>query len=182
MTELDPAAHVNIAAPGRECGSCTLCCKVYDVPSLEKPAGRWCSHCLPGRGCGIHETRPTHCRSFFCMWMTDGAMPPEWKPDRCKFVLTVDGVTRFLNVQVDPGSPNAWRAEPFQTQLRQWAAMLMQEQRFVVVFLNKSATIVLPDKDVALGVLGDGDRVVPYRQLTPRGPTYSFDVIRARAS
>ena len=26
-------------APGKSCGSCTMCCKVYPVPVLAKPAG-----------------------------------------------------------------------------------------------------------------------------------------------
>ncbi len=181
MTATDPAAYVNIAAPGRDCGTCTLCCKVYDVPSLAKPAGRWCQHCLPGRGCGIHETRPQHCRSFFCLWMTDATMPPEWKPERSKFVLTVDPVSRFLNVQVDPGAPGAWRAHPYYAKLRELAAQLLPEQRFVMVFVNKTATVLLPDKEVALGVIGDSDRLIPYRQVTPNGVTYSFEVARGAA-
>jgi hypothetical protein len=178
MTTLDPAAFVNTAAPGRDCGTCTLCCKVYDVPALAKPAGKWCAHCTPGKGCGIHETRPQHCRSFFCLWMTDGTMPPEWKPERCKFVLSVDPGTRFLNVQVDPGAPGAWRAEPYASKLREIAGQMMHEQRFVMIFVNKASTVLLPDKEVPLGVVGDGDRLVPYRQVTPNGVTYSFNVIR----
>jgi hypothetical protein len=42
----------------RSCGDCTLCCKVMAVEALGKPAGSWCSHCKPGRGCLIYETRP----------------------------------------------------------------------------------------------------------------------------
>ena len=37
---LDPAATVSAPAPGRSCGTCTLCCKVFDVPALEKLAGQ----------------------------------------------------------------------------------------------------------------------------------------------
>lgn len=180
--QLDPSAFANMAAPGRDCGTCTLCCKVYDVPSLSKPAGKWCSHCTPGKGCGIHETRPTHCRSFFCLWMTDSHFTPEWKPERCKFVMSRDPITRFLNVQVDPGSPNAWRAQPFHRQLTLWAGQMMPEERFVVIFINKTATILLPDREIPLGVLGEGDRLVPYRQTTPNGVSYSFEVLRTTSN
>jgi hypothetical protein len=181
MNALDPATYVNTAAPGRDCGTCTLCCKVYDVPSLQKQAGKWCAHCLPGKGCGIHETRPQHCRSFFCLWMTDPSMPPEWKPERSKFVLTVDPVSRFLNVQVDPGAPGAWRTQPYYGRLRDLSAQMMLENRFVLVFVNKSATVLLPDKEVTLGVIGDNDRLIPYRQVTPAGVTFTFDVVRGSA-
>lgn len=176
---LDPAAFASAPAQGRDCGSCTLCCKVYDVPSLEKPAGTWCRHCLPGRGCGIHETRPQHCRSFHCLWMTQTWLGPEWKPERAKLVLSVDPSTNFLFVQVDPGAPGAWRREPYYRQLKQWAAAAVNERRHVVVFLNKSATVVLPDRDVQLGVLGPGDRIVARERRTAQGVTLDVEKVAA---
>jgi hypothetical protein len=176
---LDPAAYASEPAPGRACGSCTLCCKVYDVPALEKPAGVWCRHCRPGRGCGIHETRPQHCRSFHCLWMTQAWLGPEWKPERSKLVLSVDPATHFLFVQVDPGAPNAWRADPFYRHLKQWAAAALQRQRHVVVFNNKSATVVLPDRDVALGPLGPGDRIVARERRTASGITVDVEKVAA---
>ena len=77
------------SAPGRECGSCTMCCKVYTFPEINKPAGVWCKFCNPGKGCKIYDNVPDPCRDFFCLWMTDGTMPDEWRPDRARFVLTV---------------------------------------------------------------------------------------------
>jgi len=176
---LDPAAFASEPAPGRECGSCTLCCKVYDVPALEKLAGTWCRHCLPGRGCGIHATRPEHCRSFHCLWMTQGWLGPEWKPDRSKIVLSIDPVTRFLFAQVDPGAAGAWRREPFYGQLRAWAAAALRESRHVVVFVNKSATVVLPDRDVPVGILAPGDRLVARERRTAGGVTLDFEKVAA---
>ena len=52
------------AAPGRACGPCTLCCKVYALPELEKPPGVWCKHCAPGKGCKVHDALPDQCRLF----------------------------------------------------------------------------------------------------------------------
>ena len=34
----------------RTCGTCTLCCKVYDIPAVAKPMGKWCDHCDVGKG------------------------------------------------------------------------------------------------------------------------------------
>jgi len=157
---LGQASHVVEPAPGRACGSCTLCCKVFDIPVLEKAAGTWCRHCRPGRGCAIHATRPDPCRAFFCLWMMQDWLGPEWKPERSKMVLTVDPGTSFLLVQVDPGTPNVWRADPYYRHLKQWAGGAAANGRQVVVFLNKSATVILPDRDVALGLIGPGDRIV----------------------
>ena len=165
----DPAAFVSTPAPGRSCGTCTLCCKVFDVPSLDKPAGQWCQHCLPGRGCGIHETRPQHCRAFHCLWMTAPWLADAWKPERAKFVLTMDPATRNLLVQVDPGQPRAWRVEPYYPQLKRWAQAALAEGKHVIVFLNTSATVVLPDRDVEVGPIGPGDTLSFNRRVTAHG-------------
>ena len=118
---LDPTKFVVTPAAGRDCGSCTLCCKVFEVPSLNKPVGKWCAHCKPGKGCGIHDTRPEHCRAFYCAWMTEDWLGPEWKPDRAKFVLTIDPATQFLLAQLDPGAPLAWKQSPYYPQFKRWA-------------------------------------------------------------
>ena len=172
--QLDPAQFVNTPAQGRDCGACTLCCKVFDVPSLAKPAGRWCQHCLPGKGCGIHETRPEHCRAFFCQWMTDASFGPEWKPDIAKFVITVDPISRYLLVQVDPGQPKAWRQEPYLGTFRRWAEALLAHDRLVIVFNNKSGTVITPKDEVELGVLGPQDRIAVKLRITPQGPVYDI--------
>jgi hypothetical protein len=169
-----PAKFVHFsAAPGRSCGTCTLCCKVFEVPSLQKPAGTWCRHCTPGVGCAIHETRPQHCREFFCLWMSDASMPAEWKPEQSKIVLTYFPGNGFLYAQVDPGSPQAWRKAPYYDQLRAWARRLNEENRHVVVFVNDSATLIMPDDAIALGPMKPSDNFRIERTFGPRGPTYS---------
>ena len=178
---LDPAQFASQPAPGRACGSCTLCCKVYDVPSLDKPAGEWCGHCKPGRGCGIHLTRPDHCRSFHCLWMTETWLGPEWKPERSKIVLSIDPATRFLFAQVDPGHAVAWKREPYYGQLKRWAAASAHQGRHVVVFVNKHATVVLPDRDVPLGVFEPGERLVARERPSPNGAVIEVEKVRTAA-
>jgi hypothetical protein len=177
----DPAQYVSEPAPGRACGACTLCCKVFDIPPLAKPAGRWCVHCKPGSGCGAYEARPQHCRSFHCLWMLQDWLGPEWKPDRAKMVLTIDPVTNFMLVQLDPGQPGAWRREPYYAQLKAFAAASLPKGRFVVVFLNRSGTVVLPDRDVPLGVFEPGDRLVAQERPGPGGMRLEVEKVRAAA-
>ncbi len=69
--------------PGRDCGGCTVCCSVLliDKPEIQKLPGAACRHCGTG-GCGIYETRPPVCRSYYCAWRTVDIFSEEWRPDR----------------------------------------------------------------------------------------------------
>jgi hypothetical protein len=108
----------------RECGSCSLCCKLLYIRELNKPIDTWCQHCKPGKGgCTIYADRPATCRGFVCGWLSDELeLGDEWFPARCKMIVTprVPGHSAaeqgFL-VTVDPAYPNAWRREPYHSQL-----------------------------------------------------------------
>lgn len=175
---IETVSLANRPAPGRDCGSCTLCCKVYDNPEVDSPAGSWCQHCLPGRSCKIYADRPQQCRDFFCLWMTQSFLGPEWKPDQARFVLTMDPATKWLFAQVDPGAAQAWRKEPYLSQMRRWAAA---GQRPVIVFVGKLATAILPDRDVALGVIGPEERLVLREELVGGRPRPTVAKVAAGA-
>jgi hypothetical protein len=82
--------------PGRECGECTVCCTAPTInkPEIQKLSGATCRHCtsLPsgGGGCGIYETRPPVCRSFYCAWRTVDIFTEEWRPDRSGVLAYVE--------------------------------------------------------------------------------------------
>jgi hypothetical protein len=86
-----------------------------------------------------------------------------------------------MNVQVDPGQPNAWRREPYYGQLKRWAASSLPQKRHVLVHLNKTTTVVLPDRDVALGVFEPGDRMVARERMTPQGVVIEVEKVRDAA-
>jgi len=90
----------------RECGTCTLCCKLLGVEELNKPVGVWCSHCRKGEGCGIYPTRPEVCRIFECLWL-QGILPEKLTPQRthCVFALAEDGKVCTVNADPDYGQP-----------------------------------------------------------------------------
>ncbi|MGL4324119.1 MAG: hypothetical protein ACRCTD_08760 [Beijerinckiaceae bacterium] len=163
----------------RECGTCTLCCKVFDVPVLNKPSGQWCGHCKPGQGCAIHATRPQYCRDFFCLWISQTWLGPEWKPSISKIVLTISPLNGMLTAQVDANTPNAWRKDPYYGQLKRWAEAALERGEIITVFVGKNATVILPDRDEALGEIQEGDRIVPETLNTARGPALHFKIIRA---
>lgn len=144
----------------RACGSCTLCCKLFPVPPLEKAAGRWCPHVAQGRGCGIHETRPQVCRDFDCQWLLNDDLGPEWKPERSKFVLSIYPGSNSLAVTVDPAFPAAWREPQFLPMLRRFAQAALAQGDQVLVFVGENVTAVLPDREKDLGRIGPGERIV----------------------
>jgi hypothetical protein len=78
--------------PGRECGECTACCTVLhiDTPELQKPAGTTCVNCTAGKGCGIYETRPQICRSWFCGWRVMPQYDESWRPDRSQILIALE--------------------------------------------------------------------------------------------
>ena len=138
------------------CGTCSMCCKLPSIAELGKPAGVWCQHVLKGKGCGIYEARPEVCRAFRCSWLRDPGSPDNWRPDRCGFVVR-EHKGSVLWIEVEPTRPLAWREPPFYAQIKQWAGLAIADRGAVVVACARSLTIVLPDKDVPIGVPVEGD-------------------------
>jgi hypothetical protein len=134
-------------APGKSCGSCTMCCKVYEVPVLSKPANRWCQHCKPGRGCGIWQERPQFCRDFHCRYIVDPNLGPKWRPDICKFVMNYQPNGTFA-ITCDPGARHAWRQEPYYIALKRMSLQLLEAGITMYVTDGVSKIIVTPDEDV----------------------------------
>jgi hypothetical protein len=155
--------------PGRICGTCSMCCKVYSINELNKPAGRWCIHSLPGRGCADHDNRPSSCRQFFCSWLVDPNLGPEWKPEVCHFVLSADAAFRALVVKVDPGRPFAWRQEPYYSVLRQYSEAFFRINQKVLVNVMGHITVILPENDVTIGRLGPGAQIDIWREGSSYG-------------
>ncbi len=75
----------------RKCGSCNLCCELFEVEGLDKAAGQKCEYLKAGcRGCRIYESRPDQCRSFDCLWL-QGVGPSAMRPDRSGVVMVTRG-------------------------------------------------------------------------------------------
>lgn len=144
-----------------------MCCKTFDIPEIPKSSGQWCPHVVQARGCGIHEARPQTCRLFFCHWMRNGALGPEWRPDRARFLIYIEMEGRRMVVAPDAGAPSAWRRAPYLAQFRRWAALGSDKGHQILVFNGRRATALLPDRDVDLGIVEVGDSVV-YRSAGGR--------------
>ena len=147
-----------MTASGRACGDCTLCCKVMAIEELAKPAGSWCGQCRPGHGCLAYDKRPAECRSFSCLWLLNDRLDERWKPNKSKLVLTTseDGI----EVRCDPGFPDAWRRQPFRSEIHQWAVSGETHDVTVVVIVGQKMILVAPDREFDLGIVQPDQRIV----------------------
>lgn len=109
--------------PERQCGSCSLCCKLMDVPDIKEPH-QWCPHARAGAGgCAIYPRRPERCREFHCMWLIDERIPKYWYPRTAKIVINAfeaEGVA-YVAFVVDPAYPTRWREEPWFSDIKEMA-------------------------------------------------------------
>jgi hypothetical protein len=128
------------------------------IEELAKPISSWCPHCKPGHGCLIYPDRPTECRTFNCLWLVDDQLDQRWKPSKSKLVLTTseDGI----EVRCDPGFPDAWRKEPFRSEIREWAISGETHDVTVVVIVGQKMILVTPNREFDLGIVGPDERIV----------------------
>jgi hypothetical protein len=128
--------------PGRTCRGCTLCCKLLSIEELEKPPLTWCAICDAKAGCRDYEHRPTECRNFYCGYLLDPALDERWKPSSCKLVVAFEEHAKGVVIHVDPTRHDAWRKEPFHSQIRQWALAAAPEQGQAVVWQGNTKIVV----------------------------------------
>jgi hypothetical protein len=143
----------------RGCDGCTLCCRVLEATSLDKPMGVLCRHCVVGQGCGIHATRVAECRDYHCAWLLNDTLGEEWRPETAHIILSYDLDGHRLNANADPDFPDAWRQEPYYSQLKEWAAIALASNRQIVAYVGRHTFVILPDRHVDLGVFTADDYI-----------------------
>lgn len=84
----------NYLVPGRECGTCSACCKEISIAGggIDKPAGVPCRHLAAGKGCSIYSARPNLCRVFNCLWRSFDNVDEEWRPDRSGILMRLSNL------------------------------------------------------------------------------------------
>jgi hypothetical protein len=130
----------------RTCGDCSLCCKLPYVRVLNKSIDTWCPHVRPGRGgCTIYANRPAACRNFACGWLErPDLIGEEWFPAKCKMVLSDHEAVGVL-VTVDPAFPNAWRREPYYSQILAWARQVQAHGLILQIRIGRRFIVPRPD-------------------------------------
>ena len=171
---IEPVKYVE----GRACGTCTLCCKLFDIRELDKPQFEWCKHCEIGQGCKIYNTRPQECRDFICSFLVDSSLGEEWFPSKSKIVVTND-TGALIGVHVDPDRPEAWRREPYYSQIMSWAARAAAGEGQVVVWEGRNAVALLPGGEKNLGPVPAGHHIVFQMAEGPDGRVRPDAIVRS---
>ena len=167
------------SAPGRSCAGCTMCCRIFGIPELQKPRHQWCSHCEIGVGCKIYDERPASCREFVCGYLVDGGVPEHWKPSKSRMVLTSEDSGRRLVIHVDTSRPDAWKKAPYYAEIKRLAATAARNRRQVIVWQGENAIAVLPDREKFLGPIGPGQIIVTTESDVPGGGDLDVEVMDA---
>jgi hypothetical protein len=105
-----------------------------------------------------YPERPAECWTFSCLWLVNDLLDQRWKPSKSRFVLTTseDGI----EVRCDPGFPDAWRKEPFRSEIHQWAVSGETHDVTVVVIVGQRMILVTADREFDLGHVGPDQRIV----------------------
>lgn len=129
--------------PGRECGSCTMCCEVLRIEALAKPELTPCAH-MHG-GCTIYVDRPDACREFFCGWRALPFVGEHWYPPDSGMMVFPMASERRLTIHVDPARADAWQAEPYAADLANWARAAQRMGMRLSVVVGRDEVAVLAD-------------------------------------
>lgn len=165
--------------PGRSCDGCTMCCKLLSIDVLDKPRGKWCPHCNVKHGCTIYADRPAPCRSFHCGYLRIKELDELWKPAKAKFLINYEDKAKRIAIHVDPARPDAWRAEPYYSAIKDWARNAARDHGTVMVWTGDKAILVLPDRDKDLGAVREDQFVIPIEKKTARGVEVDYEVVAA---
>jgi hypothetical protein len=76
----------------RQCGGCTLCCRLVPVKNLDKPANQRCVYQRTGKGCAVYDklfkVSPS-CVLWSCRWLVNNDAADLSRPDRSHYVIDI---------------------------------------------------------------------------------------------
>jgi hypothetical protein len=70
-------------------------------------------------------------------------------------------------IHVDPGVPNAWRSEPFYSEIRGLAGRAAGTVYTVFVQIGRRVIAVFPEREMDLGVVAEDERIAIQEEAGP---------------
>ena len=99
------------------------------------------------------------CRAFYCGYLLSPELGEHWRPSRSKLVVAFKPDGMEIVIHVDPGVPNAWRAEPYYSESRGRAGQAAGTAHTLFVQIGRRIIAVFPDREVDLGVVAEDERI-----------------------
>ena len=154
-----------------------MCCKLLSIEALNKPRLQWCTHCDIGAGCKIYEERPPECRAFICGYLAEPGIGEHWKPVKSKMVVSKATNANRIVIYVDADRHDAWRKEPYYTDLKNWARVAARNQGQVLVSQGRDMVVVTPDGETNLGPVGDDQMIIARRKHGASGAGFDHIIV-----
>lgn len=156
----------DVTTTQKTCGTCSICCKIVAVAELNKPAHQWCVHNVPRKGCGIWGKHPDACKVWQCGWILMPHLDERWKPEKCGFIIRTRFQIQQLVIDVEPSKPNAWRQEPFFSEIHRWARNAPATGQQIVVCIGRRQIVIFPEEDIDVGELPVGEEAAQAYETT----------------
>jgi hypothetical protein len=102
-----------------------------------------------------------------------------WLPASSKLVVVAELEGRRIAIHVDPGVPNAWRQQPFYSEIKEWSLRAIENKSQVMVCIGKRSIVVFPDREVDLGVVANDERIIISESRTATGITLEARKLKA---
>lgn len=125
-----------------ECDGCTLCCELFPVEWLNKPALTTCKY-MCSAGCAIHATKDVECKDFKCAYVQMEKVNVALRPDNCNVIFEKLSNNLFYGTE----NPNASMSDVAKGQINAFI-----QQGFSVIIakpFNKPALYLSPDHNRA---------------------------------
>jgi hypothetical protein len=160
---------IEVGETKRQCGGCTLCCRLLPVSGIDKPGGVRCRHqrfkTSGNAGCAVYrkEGFPGECALWSCQWLVvptlDVPRPdhahyvidivPDYITARNDYDLTKEITAPIIQIWCDPHYPEAHR-DP---RLRKWLELQSLEGWCALVrFSPTEALFLIPPRMSDKGV------------------------------
>lgn len=88
---------------------------------------------------------------------------------KSKMVLTKDPGQNRLTIYVDPGRIDAWRREPYYSQIKFWATAVAKDRGQVIAIWGVGLIAVTPDREINLGPVREDQSIMTSVQMGPNG-------------
>ena len=153
------------------CGTCTACCRVFDIAEVQTPAGKWCDHCDIGRGCKIYNERPEACRDIRMLLAHEPEAPDPLHISRLAAAGPMQGRVRaptnekVIAALTMPGAPLAWQRKD----VRELIEVLVEKASLLGRRRSARSDAAQADLD------RDGERDVRMSEPDEDGMQYNID-------